>query len=242
MAEVREVLRRVLPDPVISSLRDMNWHWLMNYGRKSYSQEGEDIFLNNIFRDQRTGFYVDVGAHHPVHYSNTFLFYRRGWRGINIDPTPGSKRLFERRRPRDITLEIGVGASSSLRSFYTFDHSVFNTVDETERDFAIASGAVLCSRSEIKIERLDKLLERHLHGDQSIDFMSIDVEGSEEDVILSNDWNRFRAKMLCVEILHATVDEIKESAAAKLLARAGYVFCAKIDHTSFFRDENFHYS
>jgi hypothetical protein len=74
----------------------------------SYAQEGEDMVLRRIFEDQPLGFYVDVGAHHPVRFSTTYFFYRRGCRGINIDATPGSMDAFRRLRPRDINLEVAI--------------------------------------------------------------------------------------------------------------------------------------
>jgi hypothetical protein len=61
-----------------------------------YSQEGEDLIASRLFPNQSTGFYVDIGAHHPTRFSNTYLLYTKGWRGINIDPLPGSKELFDK--------------------------------------------------------------------------------------------------------------------------------------------------
>src|SRR5690349_18351333 len=89
---------------VRASLKD----WLGLHWRRSYSQEGEDMVLRRVFEHKAHGFYVDVGAHHPMRFSNTYFFYRRGWRGINIDARPGSKREFDRARPRDINVECGV--------------------------------------------------------------------------------------------------------------------------------------
>ena len=60
----------------------------------SYSQQGEDMILKSLFQDHQSGFYVDVGAHHPSRFSNTYFFYLRGWRGINIDAMPGSMAAF----------------------------------------------------------------------------------------------------------------------------------------------------
>ena len=78
------------------------------YWLKSYSQEGEDIILARIFGKQQNGFYVDVGAHHPYRFSNTYFFYKRGWKGINIDAMPGSMKIFNKYRPRDKNIEAGI--------------------------------------------------------------------------------------------------------------------------------------
>ena len=81
---------------IFNRLKDfLNWD---QWKRHSYSQEGEDLVLRKIFKKQDKGFYVDVGAHHPKRFSNTFLLYKKGWNGINIDATPGSMKLFNKFR------------------------------------------------------------------------------------------------------------------------------------------------
>ncbi len=105
-------LKRVCPKPLWEKLRAMKGKILgaRGYMNPSYSIEGEDRIVRSLFWEKRdTGFYVDVGAHHPFRFSNTYLFYTQGWRGINIDATPGSMRAFKKHRPRDINLEIGIG-------------------------------------------------------------------------------------------------------------------------------------
>ncbi len=79
------------------------------YRVDSYSQNGEDRILARIYERQRYGFYVDIGAHHPFRFSNTYLLYKRGWNGINIDAMPKSMELFNKYRNRDINIECGVG-------------------------------------------------------------------------------------------------------------------------------------
>ena len=105
-------LKQILPRRV--------WEWLKRarqrilgrraYMNPSYSIEGEDRIVRTLlWRKHDKGFYVDVGAHHPFRFSNTYLFYTQGWSGINIDATPGSMKAFNKYRPRDINLEVGVG-------------------------------------------------------------------------------------------------------------------------------------
>ena len=100
-------------------------------GQESYSQEGEDVVLARIFDGRSTGFYVDIGCYHPIRYSNTYLFYRRGWRGINVDATPGVKTNFQKIRPRDINIESFVSADSSQRQFYLLSEPALNTASES---------------------------------------------------------------------------------------------------------------
>src|SRR5690554_6253894 len=100
-----------MPPTLLRRWRSIRDRYLRDFSRKSYSQEGEDILLEKLFEGKNDGFYVDVGAHHPRRFSNTYLLYRRGWRGINIDAMPGSMAEFRRLRGRDINLEIPISSA-----------------------------------------------------------------------------------------------------------------------------------
>ena len=99
------------------------------FARKYYSQEGEDCILRVLFQGKETGYYVDVGAHHPYRYSNTAVFYKRGWSGLNIDATPGSMDLFNEHRPRDVNIEAAVSDENQRLTYHIFDEPALNTFD-----------------------------------------------------------------------------------------------------------------
>jgi len=103
---LKKLLKIILPKTLKNKFIEINNNYFDGYALKSYSQEGEDMILRRLFEKQLTGFYVDVGAHHPKRFSNTYFFYKQGWHGINIDAMPGSMKLFEKIRPRDILLCI----------------------------------------------------------------------------------------------------------------------------------------
>lgn len=109
---LKEILKDITPNFCLEIYRFLKSRFFAKiaYGNVSYSQNGEDILLEAIFYKQQKGFYVDVGAHHPIKYSNTFLLYKRGWRGINIDAMPGSMKTFAKYRKGDINIECGVGS------------------------------------------------------------------------------------------------------------------------------------
>lgn len=88
-------------------------HW-DKFFEKSYSQEGEDLILKRFFSNKEKGFYIDIGAHHPKRFSNTYLFYSKGWNGINIDAMPGSMRLFNQIRKRDLNLEVPIAKKRKI--------------------------------------------------------------------------------------------------------------------------------
>jgi FkbM family methyltransferase len=242
MSAVRNMLKATLPPKMMDAALRLNWEWLMSYGRWSYSQEGEDLLLSKIFigaLGKTKGFYVDIGAHHPVSASNTHLLYRRGWRGINIDPLPGTERLFKRRRPRDITLELGISDQAGVLSFFMFDSAAHNTFSEKHRDFAIWHGENLIRTIPVTVERLDTVLSRHLPEGTAIDFMNIDVEGGEDQVLASNDWTRFRPSVICLEMIFVRAEEVTSHPTGRYLADRGYRFLAKLDNSVFFQEKDF---
>ena len=156
------------------------------FARKYYSQEGEDCILRVLFREKKTGFYVDVGAHHPYRYSNTAIFYERGWSGLNIDATPGSMTLFNEHRPRDVNIEAAVSDENQRLTYYIFDEPALNTFDaEYSSQILQIEGSpyLLKEKVEMKTVTLASLLERHLPTKQKIDFMSVDVECHDLEVL-----------------------------------------------------------
>lgn len=101
---VLKIIKTILPSPLKKRLLRLRDTIFDVYAKKSYSQEGEDMVLQRIFDGKTNGFYVDVGAHHPFRFSNTYFFYRLGWSGINIEPNPEASDLFQSARRKDINL------------------------------------------------------------------------------------------------------------------------------------------
>lgn len=175
----------------------------LKYKQVSYSQEGEDLILSRLLDDKEDGFYVDIGAHHPVRFSNTYFFYKKGWRGINIDAMPGSMRAFNIIRPRDINLETPVSDEPCRLTYYMFDEPALNGFSEDLSNLRTQSTAYkVVNRIELQTSTLADILSKNLPMSQEIDFMSIDVEGLDLQVLKSNDWNKFRPRFVLVEILN----------------------------------------
>jgi len=209
------------------------------YGRFSYGQEGEDIILLRIFEEEPPGFYVDVGAHHPVRFSNTWALYQRGWRGINIDPNPAAIRLFERLRPRDINLTLGIAEEAKSLHYFQFNDSALNTYDaELAAQRQARDGYRLLKTTMEKVARLDCVLAEHLPAGQSIDVLSVDVEGLDLKVIRSNDWTRFRPSCLLMEALHTTLSSLTEHEAHRYVTALGYDLFAKTVNTLIYLDRD----
>lgn len=195
------------------------------------------MVLRRIFEGTRSGFYVDVGAHHPKRFSNTFFLYQLGWSGINIDAMPGSMRLFERVRPRDINLELGVAQESGSLDYYVFNEPALNGFSEalsTERD---RPGQQYFVERTIRVQvaPLKDILDKHMDG-QEIDFLSVDVEGLDLEVLKSNDWTLFRPRFVLAEILGRSLHDLHRDPVVQFMGDRGYVLYAKQVNTVFFRD------
>ncbi|OSQ31881.1 SAM-dependent methyltransferase [Thalassospira sp. MCCC 1A03138] len=221
--------------PLIARILDPN-------ARVFYSQEGEDAILARLFSAQKNGFYVDVGAHHPRRFSNTFHFYQSGWTGINIEPNPSAEAVFKKQRPRDINLCVGVSDCPEKLVYYEFNDPALNTFDSDlaqSRDETVVY-TILTTR-EVNVERLDSILEKHLPFGVDIDFMSIDVEGLDLKVLMSNDWVKYRPKCVLVEcLLHEiSFEYIQNSDVYSFLMSKGYVFFAKTYNSFLFVEKKF---
>lgn len=173
--------------------------------RESYSQDAEDLLLAGFLwhagkKADYKGFYVDIGAHHPFRFSNTAIFYEKGWRGINIEPDPSLIENFHKYRPSDINLNFGVANEEKDLNFFIFNEPAFNTFDEE-----IAKKVQEQNSSEIKeqlvvpVRKLSTLLDKYLPQKREIDFMSIDVEGLDLEVLKSNDWEKYSPHFILVE-------------------------------------------
>ncbi len=204
--------------------------------KSHYSQEGEDISLARIFTGQNSGFFVDVGAHHPFRFSNTYWAYQRGWSGINIDATPGSARLFNRWRPRDQNLESCIGAEEQVIEYTVYSEPALNTYDSRRVDSLASTKYKPKGTVRLQTRRLDSLLGEAFIGkpDPVIDFLSIDVEGTEMDVLKSNDWSRFKPRVIVIEVLGKTLSTVSSSAEYQFLTNLGYVPVSMLYHSVIF--------
>lgn len=169
---------------------------------KSYSQHQEDLLIDLILQSRKTGFYVDVGANDPVYNSNTKRFYDRGWSGINIEPGAAAFKKLCESRPRDINLNLGVAQGKEVLQFFHLPNdttlSSFNKEATARMAKQHGLSASLLS-TKVEAEPLRDILTQYLNG-RHIDFMSVDAEGFDSQVLKSNNWNLFRPSVVLVEI------------------------------------------
>jgi FkbM family methyltransferase len=193
--------------------------------KKSYAQDGEDVALSAFFEEKKgyKGFFIDVGAHHPIRFSNTWMFYQKGWKGINIDPTPRSMRWFHKIRSRDINLEIGIGAHSGNMTFFCFNEPALNTFDEgVAKSRDTRNPYYITNKVSVPIKTLAEVLDKYLPTSTTIDFLSVDVEGFDLSVLKSNDWSKYKPHFILVEDTKFDLLKPQESEIFTFLSQIGY--------------------
>lgn len=210
---------------------------LGRYAHESYAQEGEDILLMRLFPLPYAGFYVDVGAHHPVRFSTTYLFYKYGWRGINIDAMPGSMGEFSRLRPHDINLEMAIADRRGVATYYMYREPALNTFSQGWVDAEPQNKRFyhLVDTVEIQTYPLAEILDRYLPPGQAIDFLAVDVEGLDLEVIQSSNWQRYRPRVVVLEQSDAhCLDQLQDDPATQYMASVNYSVLAKTFNSVFY--------
>jgi FkbM family methyltransferase len=164
----------------------------------SYAQNYEDLHLARCFGEQPAGFYIDVGAGHPVHSNVSYLFYLRGWSGITVEPNPWLSQLSEAVRPRDRRIDSLLGAAPG--------EAIYHLVEGFHGLSTVVEGNALAAQQQfnkpvksfpVPVTTLKAVCSAH--APRQIDFLKIDVEGAEQAVLEGNDWARFRPEVIVAE-------------------------------------------
>jgi FkbM family methyltransferase len=210
----------------------------------SFAQEGEDIILCKLFclgtnRVKRNGIYVDVGAHHPMRFSNTHLLSQRfGWTGVNIDPNPGFKALFDKHRPADVNLQLAVSSTRGEAEFHLFDDPALNTFSREYVTEVLSWGSrTYLGTTRVRTDTLAGIFNDYVRG-REVDLLTVDAEDHDYVVLASGDWQRHRPHVVLVESLGRDLDTIFEDPSYQLLREAGYRLYAKTCSTCIYRDQD----
>jgi len=175
----------------------------------SYAQNREDIILSAFFDKDEKGFYVDIGANDPMHESVTKYFYDRGWSGINVEPLPNYFKKLNEDRPRDINLQVAISEreEQATLNYYPKGDGLSTLSQKMKDEYANSNDAVVAKVEYINVrtQRLEKVLSEYAK-DQQMNFLKIDVEGLEYQVLISNNWRKFRPQVICIEANHIDQD------------------------------------
>jgi FkbM family methyltransferase len=208
-----------------------------NFGHLMFSQFGEDGVLWQLFRLIRDGFYVDIGANHPLRLSNTALLHSyNGWSGINVDADQRYIDEFNIQRPNDVNICCGVGAAAGTAVMGIFADGAVNSFDPAEIHKSQTKGRrQVVERREVRIRTLVDILDSYLPSGRQVDLLNVDAEGWDTAILGANDWSKYRPKVILVEDHTMTLNHVERSATYALLRAKGYDLFSQTLATSFYR-------
>ncbi len=179
--------------------------------------EGEDLIIEEYFKDQKNGLYVDAGCYHPLHLSNTFLLYKKGWRGINVDLSEYSIDLFNYIRPEDKNINSAVTYNDGQATFYY--QKKISQLTTLKKEISLKRMQGHIKEKVIDAFSLNTILKKTGFSNKKIDFLNIDIEGADFEALSSLDFNIHRPKLICIEIDEKNVIQSK---IYKFLANLNY--------------------
>ena len=173
----------------------------INY-KKSYSQCGEDLIVKFIFDTISIAkpSYIDIGAHDPFLISNTALFSELGSTGINIDPDVNLLEKIKAVRPKDINLNLGVGPEKSSMNLYIMSEKALNTLSKKEAENCVKEGLKIIDTKRVNVSTINEIIKEYNNGIFP-DFLSLDAEGFDFDILKSINFDQNYPKVICVETI-----------------------------------------
>lgn len=199
------------------------------YFQRAFSQAGEDVIILGFIKalGEENFSWLDIGAHHPLYLSNTALFYRKGFRGINIEADPSLIKEFYRKRPEDINLNALVSDKSGKQDFYIINPPTLSTFSEDEAHRLETLGHKITNKIEINSITIPEILNKYSNGIFPY-FLSVDAEGCDFEIIKTIEWEKTAPKIICVESVPYTLsiqnnfDYMKNNEMTKYLMEKDY--------------------
>ena len=220
MTMKQSAVRVARKTPGLGSLIN-RWQTTHSWTQPSASQHGEDMILRAVL-PEADGTYVDIGANHPVYFSNTWSLYRRGWSGILIDPLEEAEMLCRAQRPRDRFLKLAIGPSAGSATLFTFDYDVCSTMSERMAEAATSFGMRRKDQYEVSVVPLSSLGFSATPDEPCL--LDVDVEDLDLEVIESNDFSTFLPRVILVEERRHPIEAA--TPISEKLGAEGYVLIA----------------
>ena len=208
------------------------------YSKKSYSLSNVDLIIDRIFTKQKKGTYIDVGCNHPIKFNNTYLLYKKGWHGMNIDLNETSIDLFNKARKNDVNLRIAVSNKfKKIKFFYRKKINMLNTIN---KKFASSSFRKGFKTSYVQADTLNSVLGKSKYKNKKIEFLNLDIEGNEINALKSLNFKKYSPKLICVEIHNHSSSSsksvnLKSNPIYKFLFKKGYYQVWKREFSFIFR-------
>jgi FkbM family methyltransferase len=203
---------------------------------RSYSQWGEDSVISQ-FLHSKTGSYIDIGSGHPIKGNNTYFLYQRGWTGILIDPILHNSKLSKKYRHKDVFYKTIVSNKNGNEQFWEFRNYGLSTSDPVRASLLLKQGEALNARYDVTAISLNEILNEYLAtNNDAPELLSVDVEGLELQVLESNDWNIFKPKVICIEVLNNDLQKeiFNNSQVFLFLSSRGYNLRASVGNSQIF--------
>ena len=203
--------------------------------KKSYAMDSEDVASIKYLSKKNNGFYVDVGANHPIKFSNTHLMYKNNWSGINLDINEFSIDLFNFMRPMDTNLHQAVSnINGEIEIYFQKPFSFLNTTDYDHAKIHFNNDF---RKKKIKCNTLNFILSYSKYKEKEIDFLNIDVEGAELNILKGLNFIIYRPKVICIEILGFNKNDTKKE--IKIKKNEVYIFLIKNDYRKVWSNPHF---
>ena len=174
---------------------------LFGSDKVSYAQCGEDLIISGIFASLGVAdpTYLDLGAHHPTYLSNTYYFYLRGGKGVCVEPDPALFGDFQKKRGRDTCLNVGVGAQTLPDAeFFLMSASTLNTFSgEEARRIEADTPHRIVRTARIPVVSVNQIIKEYFQ--ERPDFVSLDIEGMDMEILQAFDFGRWHPMVFCVE-------------------------------------------
>ena len=212
------------------------------FPKKSYSIFGEDLFIQDYFKNKPKGFYVDTGCYHPLEGNNTYLLHAKGWNGINLDINFYSIELFKFLRKKDTNIHCGISKKKGkLTMYYRKEINMLNTLDKKIAKIHFRKGF---KKKNVQVNTLNFFISRYFKKLKKIDFLNIDTEGTELNVLKSLNFKQYKPQLICIEIHNSknmydtNYDYLKSNNIYKYLINKKYKVVWKKKYSFIFERKN----
>tara|TARA_B100001769_G_C22041179_1_gene559538 strand:- start:477 stop:1250 length:774 start_codon:yes stop_codon:yes gene_type:complete len=206
--------------------------FLKDRPKQSYANGGLDLIINYYFREQRNGVYIDIGCYHPMERSNTYLLHKKGWKGINLDLDAGSIDLFNHFRKGDFNKQIAVSDKKGEITVYSYHNR--SAVQTVSKEVSKKMEKKDLNSFKVKCDQLNNIIEESPFRGNKVDFISIDIEGHEFNVLKVFDFNKYDPSMITIEyndpklktleFHYQKIENVINSKIYSLMNKKGYKF------------------
>ena len=177
------------------------------YSKKSYSISNVDLVIDRIFKDISKGIYIDVGCNHPIKFNNTYLLYKRGWHGINVDTDSTSINLFNNMRKNDHNVNCTVSDKEELKELYFYhERSAINTLDKDLVDSRKTKPREIIKKQSTT---LNKIIEKSPFYESKINLLSIDIENHEYEALKNFNFLKYKIDVIVTECIDLTQKKLE---------------------------------